>query len=38
MMSSLKGWRHHLEGCHALFEANDINGFSGDLEESYFGA
>lgn len=36
MSSSPKEWRHHLEGCHALFEANDINGFSGDLERRLF--
>lgn len=36
MSSSPKKWRHHLEGCHALFEANDINGFSGDLEKRLF--
>lgn len=36
MSSSPREWRHHLEGCHALFEANDINGFSGDLERRLF--
>lgn len=36
MTSSPKEWRHHLEGCHALFEANDIDGFSGDLERRLF--
>lgn len=36
MSSSPKEWRHHLEGCHALFEANDINGFSANLERRLF--
>ncbi|CUM51892.1 unnamed protein product [Debaryomyces tyrocola] len=36
MSSSPKEWRHHLEGCHALFEANDICGFSDDLERRLF--
>lgn len=36
MSSSPKEWRHHLEGCHALFEANDISGFSDNLERRLF--
>ncbi|EAZ62980.2 fungal transcriptional regulatory protein [Scheffersomyces stipitis CBS 6054] len=36
MSSSPKEWRHHLEGCSALFRTNNIHGFSDDLERGLF--
>lgn len=36
MSTNPKYWRHHSEGCHALFEANGINGFSNPLERALF--
>lgn len=37
MMSSSPGqWRHHLEGCAALFKAKSINGFSDSLNRGLF--
>lgn len=36
MSSSPNEWRHHLDGCAALFMANDINGFSDNLDKGLF--
>jgi hypothetical protein len=29
--TSAQEWRHHLEGCAAIFEAFGVNGFSNDI-------
>ncbi|TLD03217.1 uncharacterized protein PgNI_12424 [Pyricularia grisea] len=37
MMSvSAQGWRQHLEGCAALFDAFGVHGFSGQLSQAVF--
>lgn len=36
MSSSPNDWRYHLEGCAALFKANDIHGFSAQMERGLF--
>lgn len=36
MSASPQDWRRHLEGCAALFDAFDINGFSGGLLQAVF--
>lgn len=36
MSSSPNEWRHHLEGCAALFKSNNIHGFSNGLERGLF--
>lgn len=34
--ASAQDWRHHLEGCAAVFEAFGVNGFSGDVLQAVF--
>jgi hypothetical protein len=34
--ASAQDWRHHLEGCAAVFEAFGINGFSDDILQAIF--
>jgi hypothetical protein len=34
--ASAQNWRHHLEGCAAVFEAFGVNGFSGDVLQAVF--
>src|ERR1700761_9224546 len=36
MSASAQDWRRHLEGCAALFEAFNINGLSGGLDQAVF--
>ncbi|KAK9311633.1 hypothetical protein V1524DRAFT_441835 [Lipomyces starkeyi] len=36
MSSSPQDWRHHLEGCAAMFSSAGIHGFSGDLGQTLF--
>ncbi|KAF2094754.1 hypothetical protein NA57DRAFT_45952 [Rhizodiscina lignyota] len=36
MSASAQDWRRHLEGCAALFEAFDINGLSGGIDQAVF--
>jgi hypothetical protein len=36
MSANPRNWRHHLEGCAALFEASGIHGLSGGLEGAVF--
>ncbi|KAF1846113.1 putative C6 transcription factor [Cucurbitaria berberidis CBS 394.84] len=34
--ASAQDWRHHLEGCAAVFEAFGVNGFSDDILQAVF--
>lgn len=34
--ASAQDWRRHLEGCAAVFDAFEINGFSGDILQAVF--
>lgn len=34
--TSAQDWRHHLEGCAAVFEAFGVDGFSGDVLQAVF--
>lgn len=34
--ASAQDWRHHLEGCAAVFEAFGVNGFSDDVLQAVF--
>ncbi|KAF1916613.1 fungal-specific transcription factor domain-containing protein [Ampelomyces quisqualis] len=34
--ASAQNWRHHLEGCAAVFEAFGVNGFSGNVLQAVF--
>lgn len=34
--ASAQDWRHHLEGCAAVFEAFGVNGFSNDILQAVF--
>lgn len=36
MSASAKDWRRHLEGCAALFDTFNINGFSGGVLQAVF--
>ncbi|KAJ4283178.1 hypothetical protein NW764_002581 [Fusarium oxysporum] len=36
MSASPQDWRRHLEGCAALFDSFDVNGFSGGLLQAVF--
>jgi len=34
--ASAQDWRHHLEGCAAIFDAFSVNGFSSDVLQAVF--
>jgi len=36
MSASSRDWRRHLEGCASLFDAFEVHGFSGGLEQAMF--
>lgn len=36
MSANPRNWKHHLEGCAALFEASGIHGLSGGLHQAVF--